>query len=57
MGPHAERVAMAARLIAKPLLNFNKIYDLNTLSKKGSEDPFLMFSFYVSRMIGGRNQV
>jgi hypothetical protein len=56
MGPHAERVAMAARLIAKPLLNFNEIYALNTLSKKGSGDPFLLFSFYVSRMIGGRNQ-
>ena len=57
MGPHAERVAMATRLIAKPLLNFNEIYALNTLSKKGSGDPFLLFSFYVSRMIGGRNQV
>ena len=57
MGSHAERIAMAARLVAKPLLNVDETYDLDTLSKKGSGDPFLLFGFYVRKMNGGRIQV
>ncbi len=54
MGSHAERIAMATRLVAKPLLNVEETYDLDTLSKKGSGDPFLLFGFYVRKMNGGR---
>jgi|TARA_B110000914_G_scaffold146743_1_gene128495 hypothetical protein len=57
MGSHAERVAMATRLVAKPLLNFDETYDLDTLRKKGSGDPFFLFGFYVRKMNGGRIQV
>jgi|GEM_PF-874273 len=54
MGSHAERIAMATRLVAKPLLNFNEIHALGILSNKGLRNPLTLFSFYV-RAIGAKD--